>query len=159
MQKKNGVNLMFFVFIVVSILIISCTKNTNFSEQGVLIKADADFSSMSEREGMQKAFLGFIADSGVILRNNSYPLKGKRALAGLYSSGNDTSFILTWEPLFEKISESGDLGYTYGVFTSRTRSTGDVQRGTYVTIWEKQPDGKWKFLLDTGTQGLPEQSE
>ena len=29
-------------------------------------------------------------------------------------------------------------------------------RGTYVTIWQKQTDGSWKFVLDTGTQGLPE---
>jgi ketosteroid isomerase-like protein len=23
-----------------------------------------------------------------------------------------------------------------------------MQQGSYVTIWKKQPDGKWKFVLE-----------
>ena len=120
----------------------------------MLIKADRDFSAMSEKLGMHKAFLSFFADSGVMLRNNAYPLKGKGALAELFIKNSDTSFVLTWEPVFEKIAGSGELGYTYGIFTSTVRATGEVERGTYVTIWEKQNDGSWKFVLDTGNQGL-----
>jgi ketosteroid isomerase-like protein len=26
--------------------------------------------------------------------------------------------------------------------------------GTYVSIWKKQPDGKWKFILDSGNEGI-----
>jgi ketosteroid isomerase-like protein len=63
--------------------------------------------------------------------------------------------VLSWNPLFEKISENGDLGY-YGIHTTLEKASGEVTKGTYITIWEKQTDGNWKFVLDTGTQGLPD---
>ena len=123
---------------------------------GILLQTDREFSAMSVREGMFKAFLYYIADDGVILRDNSFPAKGKENLSTRFSGKTDTTFILSWEPLFEKISESGDLGYTYGLHTNTDKITGEIAKGTYITIWQKQQDGSWKFVLDTGTQGLPE---
>jgi len=156
MNKMNGFNILFFVIIIILIVIISCGKSSKNSETDILKKTDRDFSAMSVNEGMFKAFLFYIAEDGVILRNNSYPSKGKETLAERFSGKSDTAFILSWEPLFEKISESGDLGYTYGIHTTTSRLTGEVEKGTYITIWQMQADGTWKFVLDTGTQGLPE---
>jgi ketosteroid isomerase-like protein len=71
----------------------------------------------------------------------------------------DSAFVLSREPLFEKISSSGDIGYTYGIHTNTNKITGEITKGTYITIWQKQIDGSWKFILDTGNQGLSESSE
>jgi ketosteroid isomerase-like protein len=159
MKKKNGVNIMLFVIIINLIFILSCSKNANIPVKGVLLQTDRDFSAMSVREGMNIAFLFYIAEDGVILRNNSYPSRGKETLRERFAGKNDTTFILSWEPLFEKISASGDLGYTYGIHTNTDKSTGNTSKGTYITIWQKQKDGTWKFVLDTGTQGLPDKPE
>ena len=156
MRKKNGFNIMFFVFIFNLIFIISCTNSGKNKHTGELLKADRDFSAMSVKEGMFSAFLFYIADDGVILRDNSLPSKGKKTLRERYAGKSDTSFVLSWDPLFEKISESGELGYTYGIHTTFEKATGHISKGTYITIWEKQTDGNWKFVLDTGTQGLPD---
>jgi ketosteroid isomerase-like protein len=156
MISKNGFNIMLFVIIMISFSIISCQKKAIYIQTGSLIQTDKKFSAMSEKEGMFKAFLFYIADDGVILRNNSYPSKGKSSLNDYFEGKSDTSFVLTWEPLFEKMAESGDLGYTYGTYKDSIKSTGKVQKGTYVSIWQKQKGGNWKLLLDTGTQGLPE---
>jgi ketosteroid isomerase-like protein len=159
MIKKNGINIMLFVFIIIFILIISCTKSTKNPAAGILLQKDRDFSSMSVKEGMFKSFLYYIDEDGVILRNNSYPSKGKETLRERFAGKTDTAFILSWEPLFAKISESGEIGYTYGIHTNTDKSTGEITKGTYITIWQKQTDGSWKFVLDTGTQGLPEESK
>ena len=156
MNNKSGFNIVFFVFMATLIVIISCTKSVKTPETGQLMKADRDFSALSVKEGMHKAFLEFIADSGILLRDKAYPLVGKSALADLFSKGSDTSFVLTWEPAFEKIAAGGDLGYTWGYFKNSVKATGEETRGTYLTIWQKQPDGSWKFVVDVGTQGLPE---
>jgi len=155
MKKKNGFNIMLFVFIFDLIFILSCSRAVENHSPGALIKADREFSAMSVREGMFKAFLFYMAEEGVILRDNSYPEKGKEALLKRFSGRSDTSFVLSWDPLYEKISESGELGYTYGIHTTLEKTTGEIARGTYITVWEKQPDGSWKFALDTGTKGLP----
>ena len=156
MKKKNGFNIMLFVSIINLIVILSCTKNNKRDTTGVLIKTDRDFSAMSVKDGMHKAFLFYIADSGVLLRNNSYPLGSRQTLASLFENNSDIAFILAWEPVFEKVSESGDMGYTFGIFTRKSKESGKISKGTYVTIWEKQKDGSWKFALDTGTEGLPD---
>jgi ketosteroid isomerase-like protein len=156
MKKKNGVNIMLFVLIIIFIFILSCVKNPKNPPAGILLLTDREFSEMSVREGMFKAFLSYIADDGVILRDNSYPSKGKENLKKHYEGRSDTSFVLSWEPLYEKISSGGDIGYTYGIHTNMEKGTGKITKGTYVTIWQKQSDGKWKFVLDTGTQGLPD---
>jgi ketosteroid isomerase-like protein len=159
MIKKNRVNLLFFVFIIIFLSIISCKKTAKTSSTGDLLKTDRAFSKMSELKGMHAAFIEYIADEGVLLRNNSYPLKGKESLIDLYAGSDDSSFTLVWEPLYEQISSAGDIGYTYGIYNNTEHGSRVVSRGTYVTIWQKEEDGSWKFVLDTGTQGLPDKSE
>ena len=53
---------------------------------GDLIKTDRAFSGMSESEGMHKAFLTYIADDGVLLRDGSLPVTGKEAVGRLFST-------------------------------------------------------------------------
>lgn len=145
---------MLFVFITVLFINLSCAEKSKNLNEGVLLQVDRDFSAMSVKEGMFNAFLYFVDEDGVFLRNNSYPSKGKERLRQYYSAKSDTSFILSWEPVFEKISESGDIGYTYGIWTNTQKVSGEISKGTYVTIWKKQDDGSWKFTLDTGNSGL-----
>ena len=155
MKKKNGFNIMLFVLIINLFFMISCTKSSKQTPAGTLMKADVGFSAMSVKEGMQKAFLSWFDNNGVMLRNNGYPVEGKDSLISLFSNRTDTTFILQWKPVCEMIAESGELGYTYGYYTRTIKATGEVSRGTYVTIWKKQKDGSWKFVLDAGTDGLP----
>jgi len=159
MKKNNGFNIMLFVFIINLIFILSCTGIIKNQSAGALLQTDRDFSAMSVREGMFKAFLFYIAEDGVILQDNTYPLKGRETLKKRFSGKSDTAFVLSWDPLYEKIAESGELGYTYGIHSSFNKTTGGITKGTYLTIWRKQTDGTWKFVLDTGTQGLPDKSE
>jgi hypothetical protein len=81
MKKKNGFNIMLFVFIAILILIISCGKKSEKPTAGVLLQTDREFSAMSSKEGMFVAFLQYIADDGVILRDNSYPEPGSKGEA------------------------------------------------------------------------------
>jgi len=159
MKKNNGFNIMLFVFIINLILILSCAGNIKNHSSGILLQYDRNFSAMSVQKGMFKAFLFYIAEEGVILRDNSFPSRGREALKEYFSGKSDTSFVLSWDPLYEKISESGELGYTYGIYTSINKLTAEISKGTYITIWQKQIDGSWKFVLDTGSQGLPDKSE
>jgi ketosteroid isomerase-like protein len=155
MKKKNGFNIMLFVFIINLIFNLSCARDIKNQSSGILLMADRDFSEMSVKEGMFKAFLFYIADDGVILRDNAFPSKGRETLQERFAGKSDSSFVLSWEPMYEKIAESGELGYTYGIHSTMDKATGEITKGTYITIWLKQKDGNWKFILDTGTEGLP----
>jgi ketosteroid isomerase-like protein len=121
-----------------------------------LIELDREFSRLSIEKGAHESFLAYIDDSCVLLRPNRTPVVGRQKIKEMYCTP-DTSFTLHWEPLNADISSSGDLGYTYGVYTVEMDSpegTLVTKEGTYVTIWKKDRNGNWKFVLDTGNQGL-----
>jgi ketosteroid isomerase-like protein len=102
---------------------------------------------------MRKAFVEFMDDDGVILRDNNMPIVGANAIEYI-TSRNDSTVVLSWEPKGGEVSKSGDLGYTYGVY--ELKDSVNTQKGTYVTVWKRQANGKWKFVLDSGNQGVGE---
>jgi ketosteroid isomerase-like protein len=130
-----------------------CTSKE--ADPGLLLEVEKAFSEMSVQQGMKAAFLHFSDDSAVLLRPNTMPVVGKNALAEAYSGLDDSQFTLSWEPLNANIATSGDLGYTYGIYTMTPQVDSIPEsKGTYVTIWKKNAAGEWRFMLDTGQQGL-----
>lgn len=142
------------------LLIILASCNTQVSsekEKEKLLQTDISFSNRSIEVGNHQAFLEYASPNAVLLRDNSYPVVGKPALKKLYAELSDTNYRLTWKPSYGRVSESGDLGYTYGIYLleiTEGEQKGQVNRGTYCSIWEKNPRGEWRFVLDTGTSGL-----
>lgn len=118
-----------------------------------LLDADRSFSKMSEIKGMRTAYMEYIDSNGVLLRPNNFPVTGGDAV-DLISQNNDSSYTITWEPKSASIAASGELGYTYGVYSYKPKNTDNLLFGTYVTIWKKQPDGRWKFVLQTANEGV-----
>ena len=64
----------------------------------------------------------------------------------------DVSQLLTWEPTDAAAYADRVTGVTLGRYAMVRRSarTDTLARGRYLTLWRKQPDGRWKILLDTG---------
>lgn len=113
-------------------------------------QTDADFADMAREQGYQKAFLAFTEDEAVLLRDNFLPIIGADAVQYI-TNINDSSFRMTWEPHGGDVSGAGDMGFTFGVYEMQTDA--ERQSGTYVTIWRKQKDGTWKYILNADTQG------
>ena len=142
-----------------TILLTSCNNisSTQNSEKTIqtsteeILDTDISFSDMSRQSGMKKAFIEYISDEGVLLRPGHPPLVGADAIDFL-SQIDDSGYTLTWKPMRGEIAKSGDLGYTYGIYELQTQDT--VYKGTYVSIWKKQSDGSWKFVLDSGNEGI-----
>lgn len=139
------------------LIIISSCKIPKFKNDDERIKAlnsiqqaDVDFSNRSKEVGMKKAFLEYMNEDAVLLRPNKLPIVGAMAV-DFISSMNDSTFSLTWHPEGANVSKSADMGYTYGIYTMQLGDTS--YKGTYVTIWQKEENGSWKFLLDTGNDG------
>ena len=118
-----------------------------------MLEADRAFSRLCEEKGMKQAFLEYIDSNGVLLRPNHLPLLGADAIDFLIQQ-NDSAFTLKWEPRTGTVARSGELGYTYGIYELKPGTKDTIIYGNYVSIWKKQSDGKWKFVLDTGNEGI-----
>lgn len=56
--------------------------------------------------------------------------------------------ILAFAPTDSTSTFSGDLGFVDGEYTFPLTSTGKViLRGTYLTVYQRQPDHSWKWIL------------
>ena len=144
------------LFLLFLLFCFSCRDNNIDLEKEIqnVLNTDIEFSNYSEKKGMKKAFLKFVDEKAVILKNHSMPIVGKENIGESYTNLVDTGFILTWKPLYGDISKSTDLAYTYGTYTLSIKNDTSLTGGTYVSIWKKQENGIWKWVLDTGNEGL-----
>jgi ketosteroid isomerase-like protein len=150
-----------FFFIVTLIIFTSCKNSEKEKplsgpmDKLELMDVDRAFSKMSEEQGMKNAFLEYIDSNGVLLRPNNLPIAGADAIDYLIRQ-NDSGYILKWEPRNGGVAKSGELGYTYGIYALKPSQKDTIIYGTYVSIWKKEKNGKWKYVLDTGNEGIGE---
>ena len=146
------------VFII--FLTISCKEKKqviNIAEEKLnLLETDKAFSKLSGEKGMKSAFIEYMDSNGVLLRPNHIPIAGANAIDYLIQQ-DDTAYTITRRPGHSAVSASGDLGYTFGIYSFQPHKADTILYGTYVSIWKKQIDGSWKFVLDTGNEGIGEQ--
>jgi ketosteroid isomerase-like protein len=124
------------------------TKSTDPLTQ--MVATERAFSRMSEEKGTREAFAAFIADDGVLFRPRA--VKGKEWMREHPVPPSTTRPLLTWQPVYAFISRSGDLGYTTGPWQYKNdiKDAKPSAFGNFMTIWKKQPDGNWRFVLDLG---------
>jgi len=119
-----------------------------------LLEADRMFSTTSVTKGYNLAFIEFAHPEAVLLRQNSMPVVGKENVNLLFEKADTTGIDFTWEPIAGNIALSGELGYTYGIYTFKKDTV--TEKGTYVSIWKKDSKGNWKYILDCGNKGIGE---
>lgn len=144
------------------LMLFSCQEkeknaNGNTADRLNMLETDRAFSQYSEDKGMKNAFIEYIDSNGVLLRPNELPIVGADAIDYLIQL-NDSNYVLTWQPKTGVVAKSGELGYTYGIYTLIPSQKDTVLYGTYVSIWKKQSDGNWKFVLDAGNEGIGEEA-
>jgi ketosteroid isomerase-like protein len=118
-----------------------------------MMNADREFSKMSEEKGISEAFV-FYADENVILTGeNRPPIIGIEELKSRFNRPKNPDVTLTWEPLRGEVAQSGELGYTFGRWQIKSKTEGGADtltNGVYMSVWKKQTDGSWKYVLDGG---------
>ena len=104
------------------------------------------FAQAEAQSGIVAAFRQFAAPDGVMFMPD--PTAAGPALAGARWPGD-----LVWRPQFVGVAPSGDLAFSSG--PSLLRGAGKPSGGFYLTIWRRQPDGSWKFVLDRAADMPP----
>jgi ketosteroid isomerase-like protein len=114
-----------------------------------VVEAEHAFAQHSIDQGMKDAFLSFASPDGVIFR------RGPVNAIEVWKSRNPApTGLLTWWPVYADVSLAGDLGWTTGPFEFREKLTDEKPAGTghFFTVWRRQSDGSWKFVLDLGIE-------
>jgi ketosteroid isomerase-like protein len=122
-------------------------------EKAALLRTDTEFSDAAQKIGVGEAFVRY-ADGGATMLP-----PGQNAVRGIeevrkqfveYPKGA----TLVWKPFAADVARSGDLGYTLGTYEARgPDAEGKIvtRYGKYCSVWKKQGDGRWKWVVDVGT--------
>src|SRR5262245_26784361 len=145
MQRKY---LFLAVVLATSMVSIGTAQKESVRKQNrrALVQAERDFAKAAAAKGTRDAFLEFLADDGILFQPG--PVNGKK----FWTERQPRKGLLSWEPVFADVSRAGDLGYTTGPWEFRPNGADDKPGafGQYFTIWKKQNDGAWRFVLDRG---------
>ena len=165
---KNVFRILTTVLIISLTVIMSNCKPGNDSENDKkemvekskteLINTDTEFFNISQKTGTGQAFIDFADDDAVMLRQDNHPAIGKQNILELFKGKENKISPLKWNPIKADVSEDGTMGFTYGNWEYPVKDKkGEITTtyGNYVTVWKRQPDGKWKYVLDGGNTTPP----
>ena len=115
------------------------------------------FCAMGKSQGLLAAFKHFAAPDVAFIDTD--PRKWRGPAAVLERIGPDEpGQSLTWSASFTDVSDDGTLGYNYGRYElkqTKPDGTVSVHTGWFLTIWKRQPDGSWKYVMDNGAPDRP----
>lgn len=115
-------------------------------ELGRLVDAERAFCRAAAETSVRAAFLQYLSDDAIMLLPR--PANGKQAYAARPESASE----LSWRPSCAAIAASGDLGYTFGPWEFRQRRGQEAADayGHFLSVWRRQPDGRWLVVFDSG---------
>ncbi len=132
-------------------------KATPQTAEQIMVETERAFAKKSEDEGVRPAFMAFIADDGILFRPGA--VKGKQWMIEHPVPPSARQPFLTWYPSVADISLAGDMGYTTGPWIrAESRDAAPAAWGNFLTVWKRQPDNSFKFMIDLGISNpKPEQ--
>jgi len=94
----------------------------------------------------------FYAEDAIAYPPNEPMAAGQSAAKQVWASYfADSTFSISWKTDQAGVSKSGDLGFTAGTYEDSFIGPDGApvsEKGKYVCIWAKQPDGTWKAVHD-----------
>ena len=124
-------------------------------------QAEIDFDA-AVAAGDVERFADMVAEDAVFF--GASKLEGRDAVVAAWGPliDPDSGISLRWSPSVVEVSASGDLGVSRGDYRlTQVADDGSISVGvgTFVTVWRRSDDGKWRAILDIGTPAQPAEAE
>lgn len=107
------------------------------------VAAERAFAAAASRDGVAPAFRATAAPDALLFAPDPVPAQAELARWPEGGAGS-----LLWAPSLTAVARSGDLAFNTGPYVMRR--PGGETRGWFFTLWRRQPDGGWRWLIDKG---------
>jgi uncharacterized protein (TIGR02246 family) len=161
------------MFALAAIVYAGCTKEKPTDEvsrthEAKMAAREADLQSIRELERKAREaaeakdldrYISFYAADAVLFWPGAPMITGRAAIREFMQGFlSMPAFSLSFETVKVEVSQAGDLAYSYG--TNKVTLAGPdgkrmKDRGKYLTVYGKQPDGTWMVVADMGNSDLP----
>lgn len=132
--------------------------DTRAADELAIRDLETEWSKVAAAKDLDR-FMSFYADDASVFDPNQPIMTGKEAIrAGLTKFLATPGLALSFQTAKVEVARGGDLAYTHGTYTmSMNDPKGKPvnDKGKYVTVYRKQPDGKWKAVADINNSDMP----
>jgi ketosteroid isomerase-like protein len=133
-----------------ALLSAGCTAAANVeSERSALMAADKEWSGTTK--DLDK-FVSYFAPEASVYGTGMPKISGAGPILAMTKEMMASpGFSLQWTAQRAEVAASGDIGYTVGTYEMNMNNAAGnpmSEKGKYVTVWKKQPDGRWKVTED-----------
>jgi ketosteroid isomerase-like protein len=118
-----------------------------------LMEADRAFNRFAQEKGVPAAFVEFAHEEALFFLPGREPYRGKDGVRERFARWPGGAKLF-WAPEAADVSARGDMGWTWG----RGRFVmpdGKETPSLYVSVWRRDFDGRWRWLVDIGVDGPP----
>jgi uncharacterized protein (TIGR02246 family) len=123
-----------------------------------LLEVDREWSNAAAAKDWERFYSYYTADA-TMLPPGAPMATGIDAIRKTFQPfASNPTFSLKWQVAKAQAARSAEMGYTLGAYEMAFHDPAGKpvnDRGKYVTIWRKQPDGKWKAAVDMFNSDLP----
>jgi ketosteroid isomerase-like protein len=115
-----------------------------------MVDTEYAFAKAAKDTTIRESFVTYIADDGLLFRPGA--VNGKKWMSEHPVPPSDKRPLLAWQPSFAGMAKAGDMGFTTGPWEYKEdmNDTKVVGYGHFVTVWKKQANGTWRFVVDLG---------
>jgi uncharacterized protein (TIGR02246 family) len=131
--------------------------NTQEEDESAIREIETEAKKAAAARNLER-YISFYADDASLFWPGTPMVTGKAAIRDLLNAFFATpSFSLSFQTMKVQVSQSGDLAYSYGINTvtlADPNGNAVSDKGKYLTVYKKQPDGNWKVIADIGNSDL-----
>jgi len=136
----------------------SVTADSRAADAAAIQALDGQWSATAAKNDLAGT-LAFYADDAVLLPPNAPIATDAKSIRESWGALLAPNTAVSWNVSKAEVAKSGELGYIYGTYSLLIKDPkgGPTvhDTGKLVEIWKKQPDGKWKCIVDTYNSDLP----
>ena len=127
--------------------------------EAVIRDLDAQWAKTAAAHDLD-GILSYYSDDAVLLPPNAPVASTKDAIRTIWTELTAPGVSISWQVSKVDVAKSGDLAYSTGSYTLAMQDPeGKLisDKGKFMEVWKKQPDGQWKTVADTYNSDLPAQ--
>jgi len=165
-EKISGSKLASCACIAVLLIASACNQqqapaDTRAADESAIRDLDAQWSKTAMANDVEGT-VSYYSDDASVFPPNVPIATGKEAIHAAWTSLLSPEVSVSWQPGNVGVSRSSDLAYVTGIYQVTLKDPKGkppmADRGKYLEVWKKQPDGKWKTVADIFNTDLPLQA-
>jgi ketosteroid isomerase-like protein len=123
----------------------------------ILRDLDARWSKAAAAKNLEQT-VAYYSEEAIVLPPNATSAATKETIRSVWKDLlSAPGLVITWKPTKVRLVSSNEMAWVSGTYQLTMNDPGGKpvnDRGKYLEVWEKQPDGNWKCAADMWNSDL-----